>query len=515
MKVFDASKMREMDEIAYHQYGIPLLLTMSKAAESLMDVIKERDFQRCLIVCGSGNNGGDGLALATLLQRFTSVELCVILVGDSSLLSETSQVYLNMCEKLEIKLLYQPEYNQFHQELAKCDVLVDCIFGFGLNRKIEGYIYQCIVCMNQHDCYTISCDIPSGIGADDGKMYEIAVKADLTVTFQNPKLGLYLQAGRLSCGQIKIVDLGIPQVISERLGESATILSHDQYKKLLPKRMSDSHKGDYGKVLLVGGSMGMGGALKLAVKAALKTGCGLTYMAFPSSLFHYMSHDVEEAMCIPCEENHGHISATCERLMEMAKQCDVIAFGNGMGRSEDVRKLLSQLLLLDKAMVIDADGLWALKDVLALLKSRKAETVLTPHDMELSRLIGCELTQLQVNRYELAKKFTQDYPITLVAKGMNSLVIHGEEVRINRTGNNSLSKGGSGDVLVGIISGLLAQNKNGFAAASLGVYLHGLCADMSVEHKNVYSSTPTDIIDQLPNALNQLIKTNNIVQTDH
>lgn len=505
MKVFEASKMKEMDDLAVNEFGIPLILLMNQAAEKLMEAIMKRDFKKCVIVCGNGNNGGDGLALATLLARFTKVEVRVALLCERNLISETSLVYLRMVEKLKIELLEQPSVTELATMFHQSEIIVDCIFGFGLNRKIEGYLYDCIECLNQQTSFVLSCDIPSGIGADDGHMYGIAVQADATVTFQNPKLGLYLQVGREACGTIEIADLGFPSDLIENLEEAAVIMDEKQLGKLLPKRKVSSHKGDYGKVLLIGGSVGMGGALKLAVKATLKMGCGLTYMAFPASLFPEMTSDIDEAMSLLCEEEQGHLVVS-SRLLELANQCDVIAFGNGLGRSEAISQLLKELLKLDKPMVIDADGLWALKAHLSLLKMRKAETVLTPHDMELSRLMDCELSDLQANRYTYAKKFTRAYPITLVAKGMNTLILHGETVRINLSGNNSLSKGGSGDVLCGIISGLLAQNKDGFAAATLGVYLHGLSADINVSELNVYSSTPSDLITQLPKAINQLMK---------
>lgn len=504
MKVFTSKKMHEMDAIASQEYQIPLLLLMDSAARALMDKIMELKVTRPLIICGSGNNGGDGFALASLLKRFTVIEPTIIFCSEANLLSDEARTYFEMCQAMHLRQLNQPGMEDLHFALKKSDLVVDCLLGSGCSRNVEGYYYDVIETINEADVHVLSCDIASGLHADSGKIMAIAIRAKWTVTFEYLKPAHYLGEAALYSGKVSVAKIGIPKGIAMRLKPEMELLEANKMVHFLPVRYKDSNKATYGKVLVIGGSQGMSGALKLCVKACLKMGCGLVTYATVESLMPVMS-EIDEAMSIALSEIDGHIdSYDLNQLLMKAEKMDVIAVGCGLGRSHDSVRLIEALLKLEKPMVIDADGLWALCELKEQLKIHQAPLILTPHLIEFMRLCNCEKADMLENYYSYAKAFVKEYPVTLVLKGMHTLIMNKDKIKVSSAGNNGLSKGGSGDVLCGMITGLLAQKLSALNAASLGVYLHGSCADSLKEKIGVYAMQPSDVISQIAYEMQKL-----------
>lgn len=501
MLVMDAKRMREADAIALEEYQIPTLLLMERAADAMMKEIVKRKVKNVCILCGLGNNGSDGLALATQLQRFTSITPTLVMLAEGAQMPADGQVYYRIMRALNIRAFIQPGLEDLRLLLHESDLLVDCLFGTGLNRSIDGLFYDVIESMNASSKPILSCDIPSGIHADNGQILGTAVKADVTVTFQNPKIGLYLEPGCLYSGEIVIADIGIPQVIIERLKSGIELMNHEMAQRLLPKRAPNANKYTCGTALLIGGSKGMSGAMQMCVSACLHSGCGLTTYAAPSCIMNSLTSSLPEAMSISVSDKQGHFdNEFCDELFKAAANVDVLAFGCGVGRSEDAERILERLLLIDKPLIIDSDGLWALSRRLPLLKKRKAATILTPHMGEMQRLCAVDKATLQRDVLRFAVDFVNEYPVTLVLKGMHTIILEKGKQRFSTTGNEALAKGGSGDVLCGMITALMAQKKQAFDAASLGVYLHGLAADQQISNHAFYSLTATDLIQGISDA---------------
>ncbi|GAA6426466.1 NAD(P)H-hydrate dehydratase [Dielma fastidiosa] len=501
MQVMDGKRMREADAIALEEYQIPTLLLMDRAADALMKEVLRWQVKRVCILCGLGNNGSDGLALATQLQRFTDISVSVVMLGEGNQMPADGQVYYQIMRALNIRSFIQPGLEDLRLLLHESELLVDCLFGTGLNRGIDGLFYDVIESVNASGKPVISCDIPSGIHADTGQVLGTAVKAKVTVTFQNPKLGLYLEPGSLYCGEIVIADIGVPNVVMERLKSGFELLDQELAHRLLPPRARNANKYTCGTALIIGGSKGMSGALQMCVKACLYSGCGLTTYAAPACIMNALTSSLPQAISIAVSDKQGHFdNEFCDELFKAAQNVDVIAFGCGAGRSEDVERILERLLLIDKPLIIDADGLWALSRRLPLLKKRRSATILTPHMGEMQRLCAVDKNALQSDVLRYAFDFVNEYPVTLVLKGMRTLILEKGRLRINTTGNEGLAKGGSGDVLCGMITALMAQQKQAFDAASLGVYLHGLAADLQSQHTAFYAMTANELIQGISDA---------------
>ncbi len=473
----------------------------------MYEEVLERKVKTVCILCGCGNNGADGMALATQLVRFSEVVPTVVLLGESNTLSNDGKVYFQMMKALNIRVFIQPGLEDVRLLLHESELLVDCLLGTGLNRLVDGLYYDVIGSMNASEKPIISCDIPSGIHADTGQVMGTAVQASMTITFQNPKIGLYLEPGCLYTGIVKVADIGIPKPVIERLKSGMELLDRPLARTLLPKRAENANKYTCGTVLIVGGSKGMSGAVQMCVRACLKGGCGLTTYAAPACIMNALTPSLHEAMSLSIKDNQGHFdNEFAEELFAAAQNADVIAFGCGVGRSDDAQRILERLLLLDKPMVIDADGLWALSHRLPLLKKRRAMTILTPHLGEMQRLCMVEKASLQKELFKHCMDFVNEYPVTLVMKGMNTMILEKGRMRISPYGNKGLAKGGSGDVLCGLIASLLAQKRNAFDAACLGVYQQGCAADIASEHQAFYTLTASYLIETLSAAYQTLMK---------
>lgn len=502
MKLLTPIQMNEVDQKATKVYGIPSLLLMEHAAHKVFEyIVKNYPRQRITIVCGPGNNGGDGLAVAVLFRSFTNYPVKVWMMTDAEKLTAEGKVYFNMATKLEIEVEQVTKENKQNvlDKLKVESLIVDALFGTGIKRPIEGIYKEMIDTINASSSKIISIDIPSGINGVSGKVEGAAIKADVTITFMTPKIGLFLYPGILYTGEVRVENIGIPHQLIEEAPSQIFSIEKEEMKTLLPNRPIRSNKGTFGKVAVIGGSLGMAGAITLTSLAAYKVGCGTVTTIVPECIIEIMQQKLTEAMTIARKaKNQFFDKKAAEDIEEVLQKYDVIAIGPGMGRTEATLDLLKAVLKMNKPCVIDADALYFVPQIVTLLKDRKVATVLTPHPGEMARITGKTIEEILDNPLEETKKLAMELQVTLLLK-IEKTVIANQigNIYINRCGNSGLSKGGSGDALTGIITGLLAQHLEPTDAARLGVYLQTRAADLVKEKLSQYSYLASDVIDYL------------------
>lgn len=499
MKLMTPMQMRKIDELAVARYKIPSLLLMEQASYQVFKEIEVLDesLKEVIIVCGPGNNGGDGLSLARQLTVWSKRKVTVLMLAQEEKLSADGRTYYEIAKNMNIALVHisDEELEMAREYLKRADIIVDAIFGTGLSRNVEGLFAEIITTINEMEAVKICVDIPSGIDGLTGKVQGVAVKADCTITFAALKRGLVLYPAIDYVGQLKVVPIGIPD---ELIGETETkqfSLEKEEMKEILPKRFTRSNKGSYGRIIIIGGQRGMSGAVTLASQAAISSGSGLVTAAVPEVIHDIMEVKLTEVMTIPLKSEEGHIAKEAISEIEaLIPNYNKIAIGPGIGRSEAAKKAVEAVLKSDKPCVIDADGLYYLKDMLEIIKVRKAPTILTPHPGEMARLTGSTIEEILEHPLEVASEFAQKNKVILVLKTERTVIADKDgDIYISRNGNNGMAKGGSGDVLTGIILGLWAQNIAPIDAAKLGVYIQSRAGDLLRQKKNEYSMLPSDI----------------------
>lgn len=490
----DGSQMKEADSHTIHGIGIPSLVLMERAAASCVEVLLQRgfDLSRVCVVCGSGNNGGDGLAIARMLLE-KGYPAVTFFVGRMESCTEETRHQMELLEKAGAKAgnTYEPgEYS----------VIVDAVFGAGLNRNIEGRYGRIIDAMNASSGVKVAVDVPSGISASSGKVMGHAFKADITVSFQMAKLGMILYPGHLYSGEIIVKDIGIDESILDDDKHTAFHYELKDLNKKLPKRQMDSHKGTYGKVLMIAGSKGMAGAAFLSAYTAYMTGAGLVQIYTPEENRMVLQTLLPEAIITPYDLYDER------EILALLRWADVVSIGSGLGTSERARRILKTTLEnAEVPCVVDADGLNLLSEHKKYMKLLLHEHVIfTPHMKEMSRITGIDVKELKDKKMEILEQFTKEYPVTCVLKDARTFVAkEGEHPYINVSGNQSMAKAGAGDVLAGVIAGLLAQGMECYEGAALGVYLHGLSGDAAREQKGNYSVLARDLAENISTVLKQ------------
>lgn len=497
MKVLRCDQVREMDQKSI-QLGISGMLLMEHAAMALAKAVKKAALQygkNIAVVCGKGNNGGDGYALARLLLQDKSLSVTIIANHQPADLQGDAKANAQIAHQLQIPIV---PFERF--DAHQYDIIVDCLFGSGLCKAIHAPYTDVIERINQSNAYVIACDIPSGITADQGLIAGCAVKAQETITFAAGKLGLYMNEGITHCGNITIADIHIPNAIMDQY-DGCTILEDAVIQKHLPIRTARSHKRTYGNLLLIGGRKGMSGALLMATKAALRCGAGLCTMMGDETTA-YGAHEVTEAMTLPFPDQTDDVD-----FQQLLAQYDRVAIGNGLGRDERAMWLVQQVWKSDCLAVFDGDALFLLGEW-KNRPTRKNEYVLTPHPKELFYLLGIETRKLLENPSEALIQSERAFPNGVIAmKNTRTLISDGKKRYLNVNGNHGLATGGSGDVLCGMILGFWGQMQKGMDAAICAVYLHGKCADTLAEHMAAQSLLPRDLIKQIPQELKTLLET--------
>lgn len=448
-----------------------------------------------LVLCGSGNNGGDGFAIARLLLLDgIGTEVCFLgkeasLTGDAAL---QKTIYEN----------YGGNYNS-DPRLTDYKILVDALFGVGLSRPVEGVYAEMIGRMNRSGRFVVAVDLPSGVSADTGEILGTAVRADVTVTFGFEKRGLLLFPGAACCGKVLVKQVGIgleEGIFSCPPGKEADALSLPAFTygtedlARLPRRVARSNKGSYGRVLLIAGGENMAGAAYLAAEAAYRTGCGLVRVLADESSRMALQTGLPEAIFTPWQQ---------ESALETALPwATVIGIGPGLGTSRQAKELLKKVLLLwNGPLVIDADGLNLLAEEPEYLASSGARIILTPHPGEMARLTKRTVDEILAELAQTAVRYAGTRRLTCVLKDARTVVSDGGRLYINTSGNNGMATGGSGDALTGVICGLLAQGMESFDAACLGVYAHGLAGELASRELGRRGMLAGDLVRMLPRVL--------------
>lgn len=511
MKIVTANQMRELDRRTIQEAGIPGKVLMERAGAGVVSAM-ERAFgpmrgKTVTIFCGKGNNGGDGFVIARLLhQKRSNVRVCLLaqpkeLTGDAKLMY---QRFVRGAGRS--KVVSAPSLDRIAQLAQHNDFLVDALLGTGSSSPITGLYQGAITAMNGSEAPTIAVDLPSGIQTDSGVMLGTAVQASLTVTFGNPKLGLFLGPGIDHAGNIQYVDIGIPGQYVEELNIPVQLLTSAAIRPWLPKREASAHKGTFGHVGLIAGSPGKSGAAALAAKAALRSGAGLVTVATPTSVNAGLEASILEVMTLPLPETKDHTLSreALPQLHTFVQSRTAIGIGPGLSTHAETAHVIRTLIShCDRPSVIDADALNALVGHASLLRSCPIPPILTPHPGEMARLLG-EATAATVNqnRLEIAQDFARTHASIVVLKGARTIIANPDgHASISPTGNPGMATAGMGDVLTGIIAGLLAQGVAPWEAAQCGVYLHGLAGDLAAKVFAYPSLIASDLFHYLPQAM--------------
>lgn len=487
--------MKAADSYTIREKKIPSLILMERAARTFVETVMERklDLSNVCVVCGSGNNGGDGFAIARLLLEKGGC-VTAVMAGNPDHCTEETLRQMELFREAGGTV-----GNSFEE--GEYSILIDAVFGAGLSRRVEGDYLACIEAMNRSGGVKLAVDVPSGVSTTTGEVATSAFKADLTVSFQCAKLGCVLYPGRDYAGEVIVTDIGVDTSVLEGDREAAYALEEKDVKTMLPKRRPNSHKGDYGKALIIAGSRGMAGAAYLAALAAYRTGAGLVQIYTPEENRTILQTLLPEAI-IRCYDFFDE-----KELLRLLNWADVVSIGSGLGTSDKSRRILQTTLEnVQVPCVVDADGLNLLAEHSRYLSRLPHDHfVFTPHMKEMSRIVKKPVEELQRNRMEILTQFTGEARITCVLKDARTCICRqGEHPYVNLSGNAAMAKAGSGDVLAGVITGLIAQGMTCFDGAVLGVYLHGLAGEAAREEKGIYSVLARDLADAVGTVLKRL-----------
>lgn len=461
--LYRTATVRELDRIATEEFHIPGYTLMQRAGQALLVVLRQRwpQAKRLGIVAGMGNNGGDGLVLARLARR-QGLEVYVALLGEAERLAgDARQAWLDMQAAGDAWPELEPDL------LTTMDVVVDALFGSGLDREVSGDAADWIQQLNNTNIPILAADIPSGLQADTGQVLGAAIQAQATVSLIGLKPGLFTGQGPACCGQVYYTDLGVPPALFQRLPAAAQRIDYPALASHLTPRRRDAHKGDFGHVLLIGGDYGMSGAIRLAAEAALRCGAGLVSIATRSEHAAAISAARPELMC--------HAVATPDQLRPLLRRASVIVIGPGLGQSAWAAALLASVLEQSLPCVVDADAL----NLLAREAVSREQWILTPHPGEAARLLDLTTAEIARDRLAAAEAIQRLYGGICVLKGAGTVVQTSSSCAICSEGNPGMATAGMGDVLTGIIAGLFAQGYSAAQAAQLGVCLHAHAADIA------------------------------------
>lgn len=515
MFVAGQKDMQQMDQYTIEKLGLPGVVLMENAGSRILEEVVATSKgltnkkPKVLILAGGGNNGGDGFVVARKLVDLGWEPQLWLLVPAEKITGD-AKVHLNAYLNRGLKLFTLKNNDEFQQHLTQADIIVDAILGTGVKGAVREQLAQIINMVNNRENSStpvISVDIPSGVNSDNGKVVGEAIKATKTVTFVCPKKGFFLQDGPKYIGEWKAVDISVPPSIAEDLQlELPQLLTESLIEKSIPKRPQNGHKGTFGHALVVGGSRSYVGAPIFTAKAVLHSGAGLVTLAIPEGIYPMAATQYPEALFLPLsEEKEGYFSKDAiEELVPHLHQYDSIAVGPGMSRFSDGEEWLVKLVagLNDQPIVIDADALYLLRNNLKQLKQHRGPVILTPHPGEMATLIKKSVKEIEGNRLEIAQKFAEEYQVLLVLKGHRSIIATpGGEVYINPYGHDALAKGGSGDVLAGLITSFLAQGASPLQALLAASFLHAKSGENQAKVLSHYGVMPMDLIDGVKNLL--------------
>ena len=511
MKVLTSEQMRELDRQAIEGRGIPGLDLMENAGRAVAEAahrLTEGCLQRpIVVVCGRGNNGGDGLVAARHLALMgRSVQ--VFLAAKAAEVAGDAATNLKRLVEVSLTAIEVDSPERVARACASAGLVIDALLGTGLSGEVAGLAGELIEAVNGCGRRVLAVDIPSGLSADSGRPLGRAVRADYTVTMGLPKLGLFMFPGADYAGQVSVANIGLPGDLIAACPSAADLIGPEWVRLLLPERKRTAHKGDFGRVLVIAGSVGMTGAACLCAEAALRAGAGLVTVGCPESLNDILEVKLTEAMTFPLPETYERTLDTraLALILELAEGATVLAIGPGISRHPDTALLVQRLVgRVDKPMVVDADALNALAEAPGLLQGEHAPTILTPHPGEMARLMGISTEYVQSHRTEICGTAAERFRSVIILKGAYSLLAEvGRPLTINPTGNPGMASGGTGDVLTGAVAGLLAQGLLPFEAACAGAYLHGLAGDLAAGEVGEAGLVAGDVVEALPDAIRQV-----------
>lgn len=504
-----AGQMQWCDRTAIETYRIPGLVLMENAGRAVVEgmehVAGSFSGKRVLVCCGKGNNGGDGFVIARHLAN-RGVLAHVLLLAKRTDVGGDARVHLEILLRMARGNDAPVRVTEIRnagslRRLAPPDAIVDAIFGTGFDGEVLGIHRTVIEWINEQGVLVVAVDIPSGVVASTGVVRGAAVRAHLTVTMGAAKIGQFVGAGPDYCGTVRVADISIPRAVLAPRGKTVLRIEEGDIRELLPERPRSAHKYSVGKVLVVAGSRQYTGAALLAAHAALRAGAGAVLLAVPLGIRQIMARKTTEVIVLGAEETAGGTFAaqSVDLLLEKSAWADAVVLGPGMSRSAETDGVILRMIQdVGRPLVLDADGLTALASSPAVVRRRRAPLVLTPHAGELARLVRGESAVLETHRIDAARDAARSLKSVLVLKGAPTLTARADGTAVvNSTGNPGMATLGAGDVLAGLIGGLLAQGMDAFEAGYTGVFLHGRAGDLAATRYGKRSMLATDILDHL------------------
>lgn len=515
MYLVTADEMREMDQRTIEGFSLPGRVLMENAGRGavrfFLEFFGETGKKSVAVIAGRGNNGGDGFVMARYLHQ-QGIPVTVYLLSEKSRVRGDARVNLELLETLSapvVEIIDTSAFQAMDAAVRHHHIWIDALLGTGLNADVRGLFRQVIDRINELNRPVFSVDIPSGINSDTGQICGACIHASATATFAFAKSGHLLHPGAEHTGHLRIVDIGVPPKIAEAVGAGCRLLTPDDIARRLPHRPIAAHKGTTGHVLVVAGSPGKTGAAAMASLSAMRAGAGLVTLAVPKSLNPILEPQVTEVMTSPLPETvDGTLDeAALDRILSLAEGKKCIALGPGLGTAEETSNLVRRVVAESPVpLVIDADGLNCLAGRLDAVAKARAPLLLTPHPGEMARLSGASSAEIQADRVASARAFAREHGVFIVLKGASTVVAAADGACfINPTGNPGMASGGMGDVLTGLIAGLLAQGATPLDAACTGVFVHGRAADILAGAIGPFGYLATDVMDEIPSCMEELL----------
>jgi len=515
VKIVDSATMRRFDGTAIKRYGIPGLVLMENAGKGIAQIV-EKDFgnlkgKRVSIFAGKGNNGGDGFVVARHLLN-KGFKVCVYLLARPQDVHGDAKTNLNIWEKIKgetVSIVSKKSLERHKVNIRHSHLIVDAIFGTGLSADVKGIQRDVIEFINRLNKPVVAVDVPSGLDASNGKVLGNCVKATITATMAIPKIGLLIYPGMDYAGKVEVVDIGMPRELLKDEKIPWELLDFEGIKRLIKPRHGNTHKGSFGHVFVLAGSIGKTGAAAMTSMGALRTGAGLVTLGIPKSLNPIMAKKLTEVMTLPLPESASGVCGyeAFDEIMKFVKDKEVVVLGPGLTTSEPVKKLVSRLVRESRIpLVIDADGINCLAEDVKVLGKAKAPIVITPHPGEMARLVDMTAKYVQTDRIGIASRFAKENKVIVVLKGARTVIAEPSgRIFINPTGNPGMATAGTGDVLSGMIGGFIAQGYSPLDAANMAVYLHGLAGDEVAKKKGQMGMIATDLVNILPKVIGSFL----------
>ncbi|WP_347552662.1 NAD(P)H-hydrate dehydratase [Pseudalkalibacillus hwajinpoensis] len=504
MRIVSGKEMYEADRFTMEEIGLSGAMLMENAGKALFEAMKDRlqVHERIAVLVGTGNNGGDGFVLSRYLKE-NGFDVDVWVIPPEGKVKGDAAAHFGFFKALFEWKAYK-DGESFNKHLSEYGVVIDCLLGLGVSGAIRSPYNHIIQKVNKSSVVVLSVDLPSGLKADGGFEGEYEpIRADRTYTLQCPKLSAYLYPDADYYGELEVIDIGLPRVAFSKALQRK-LWTELSVAHTLTDRTASSHKGSHGKGLVIGGSKGMVGAPIMTAKAAYRSGAGLIQAAVPEEILSMTAGTLVEAMFRGWPSEGGFFSGEVPENLSF----DGIAIGPGLGRLDGGSKMVEAVLASDTSLVMDADALYHLNELKDQLKGRKGTTVLTPHPGEMARLTGLSIQEVQNNRFEVSRSFAEEYNVYLVLKGPYTVVTSPDGTQfINTSGNSALAKGGSGDVLTGMILAFIMNSKSIHEGISNVVYVHGKAADVLVQsNHSTLDVLATDVIDTIPAVLHSFLE---------